>query len=489
MFQWLKKRKPASQYDFRTPLLRFSKHDAITIGDAMEGGIVVMGGSGSGKTTSSGYQLSLAMLRNGFGGLVLTVKPDEVDRWRKLCKAAGRSGDLIVFDEAEGHAFNFLNYQANRQSPESGLTENLVGLIEEMMEVANRSNGLRASKGDEAYWVYARKEFARNAIDLVLLAKGSVWISHLVEVIRAAPRSRDEARRSDFHETNVVGMLIEAAKKRQTSDTAFHDLEQVEEYFITSFAGLAEKTRSVIESSLMGVLDLFCRGKLYQLFSQSTTVTPDAILDGKIIVVNLPTKVYGGVGTIAQTIWKAQVQQRIEQRAAHEDRPCFLYIDEAQNFLSVRDMHFAATARSSKCVNLWLTQNISNVFVTFGGDEAGKAACDSILGLPQTKILHQNADPVTNNWSAELIGRRKLRMRSASMAPPSQNCFSLFGEEAQVTASFSESYEFIVQPSDFVALTKGGRPHGYADAIVFQGGRRWKRTGDSYMRVSIEQGF
>ena len=488
MLQWLKTRKTLSQYDFSAPLLRFSKRDAITVGEAMEG-IAIMGGTGSGKTTSSGYQISLAMLRNGFGGLVLTVKPDEVERWKKLCKAAGRLSDLIVFDEAEGHAFNFLEYQAMRQSSESGLTENLVSLIEEMMEVANRASGFRTSKGDEAYWVYARREFARNAIDLVLLAKGSVWISHLVEIIREAPRSRDEARRPGFHENNVVGMLIEAAKKRQTSDAAFHDLEQVEEYFITSFAGLAEKTRSVIESSLMGVLDLFCRGKLYHLFSQSTTVTPDAILEGKIIVINLPTKVFGGVGTIAQTIWKAQAQQRIEQRKPHEDRPCFLYIDEAQGFLSVRDMHFAATARASKCVNIWLTQNISNVYVALGGDETGKAATDSILGLAQTKIMHQNADPVTNNWSAELIGRRKLRMRSASIAPPSQNCFTLFGEESQMTASFSEAYEFIVQPSDFVALTKGGRPHGYADAIVFQGGRRWSRTGDSYMRVSIEQGF
>lgn len=80
-------------------------------------------------------------------------------------------------------------------------------------------------------------------------------------------------------------------------------------------------------------------------------------------------------------------------------------------------------------------------------------------------------------------------MRSASIAPPLQNGFALFGEEAQVTASFSESYEFAVQPSDFVALRKGGRPHGYAEAIVFQGGRRWKLTGDSYLRVSIQQGF
>lgn len=488
MFQWLRKRPTITPYDYRTPLLRFSKHDSITIGDAMEG-IAIMGGTGSGKTTSSGYQLSLAMLMCGFGGLVLTVKSDEALRWRRLCEAAGRDGDLVIFDEAGGHAFNFLEYQASRQSPESGLTENLVGLIEEMMEVANRANGMRASKGDEQYWVYARREFARNAIDLVLLAKGSVWISHIVEVIREAPRSRDQARSPDFYKSNIVGRLIEIARERLKDDSALHDLEQVEEYFIKSFAGLAEKTRSVVESSLMGVLDLFCRGKLYQLFSRSTTITPDAILEGKIIVINLPTKIYGGVGIIAQTIWKAQTQQRIEQRTPDEDRPCFLYIDEAQGFLSVRDMHFAATARSSKCVNLWLTQNISNVYVALGGDEAGKAATDSILGLAQTKILHQNADPVTNNWSAELIGRRRLRMRSASIAPPSQDSYSLFGVEAQVTASFSEAYEFAVQPSDFVALKKGGRPHGYADAIVFQGGRRWKLTGDSYRRVSIQQGF
>lgn len=475
-------------WDQGQELIRFNRNDAITMGQAMEG-IAILGGTGSGKTTSSGFQAALQMVRLGFGGCVLTVKLDEVDRWQKLCNLAGRADDLIVFDEEHGHSFNFLRYQAERQSATSGLTQNLVDLLEEMIELSGRVSNLRASRGDEQFWSYSRRELARNAIDLVLLATGSLSIGHLLEVVRDAPRSRDQAESPDFKRNSLIGMLLERAGANVKSVNDSHDLEQVSEFFTKSFAGLAEKTRSVVESSLFGVLDQFARGKLHRLFGQGTTVTPDDILAGKIVVLNLPIKQYMGIGMLAQSLFKAQFQQRLEQRSVAENRPCFLYVDEAQGFLTARDMHFAATARSSRCVNVWLTQNISNVYMALGGDEAGRAAADSLLGLANTKILHQNADAVTNEWAATLIGRRKLTMRSSSTSHGSFNQWFPGDNTPQLSFSRSEAIEYIVQPHVFASLCKGGRPHGFAEAIVFQGGRRWAATGDSFVRVRIKQGF
>jgi hypothetical protein len=487
MLGW--KRIPKTHpWDHDQQLLRFNPQDSLTLGQAMEG-IAILGGTGSGKTTSSGFQLSQAMLRRGFGGLVLTVKVDEVERWQRLCRLTGRSNDLVIFDEEHGQQFNFLRYQAERQSATGGLTQNLVDLLEEMIELSGRVTSLRASRGDEQFWSYARRELARNAIDLVLLATGSISVRHLLEVVRDAPRSRDMASSPDFLRQSLIGMLLERARASIRSEYERHDLEQVEEYFTKSFAGLAEKTRSVVESSLFGVLDQFTRGKLHRLFGQGTTVTPDDILAGKIVVLNMPIKQMMGIGMLGQSLFKAQFQQRLEQRSAKEDRPCFLYIDEAQGFLTARDMQFAATARSSQCVNVWLTQNISNVYVALGGDESGRAAADSLLGLANTKILHQNADAVTNEWAATLIGRRRLLLRSSSTSHGTFSTFFPRDSIPQMSFSRSEAIEFIVQPHQFASLRKGGMPHRFAEAIVFQGGRRWAASRDSFLRVHIEQGF
>ena len=44
--------------------------------------IGITGGIGSGKSSGSGRMLALSYLKNGFGGVVLTGKIDEVNFWR-----------------------------------------------------------------------------------------------------------------------------------------------------------------------------------------------------------------------------------------------------------------------------------------------------------------------------------------------------------------------------------------------------------------------
>lgn len=56
-----------------TPLLRIGSQ-SWTINDACEG-VMIMGATGSGKTSGSGAHLAHAYLRAGLGGLVLVASP------------------------------------------------------------------------------------------------------------------------------------------------------------------------------------------------------------------------------------------------------------------------------------------------------------------------------------------------------------------------------------------------------------------------------
>jgi hypothetical protein len=152
-------------------------------------------------------------------------------------------------------------------------------------------------------------------------------------------------------------------------------------------------------------------------------------------------------------------------------------------------MHFAATARQSRCANIWLTQNISNLYVALGGHDAGQAAADSLLGLCQTKIFHSNSDPVTNQWAANLLGRRKQRFMSISVNHPPVDPLPLFYQSPQFSTGLSEAFEHAVQPHEFARIPKGGPANGMqAGAIVFQGGRVWS-SGETYLFTSVKQGF
>lgn len=68
-----------ASWNLDKPLLHLTKKDPFTLRDSFEG-VHFFGGIGSGKT-SSAKLLAKAMLRAGYGGLVCTVKPDEIALW------------------------------------------------------------------------------------------------------------------------------------------------------------------------------------------------------------------------------------------------------------------------------------------------------------------------------------------------------------------------------------------------------------------------
>ena len=65
-----------------------------TIGKSCEG-TVVFGRAGSGKTSGTAAHLSRAMLKDGYGGLVLCAQTGEAETWRARAAASGRTNDLV----------------------------------------------------------------------------------------------------------------------------------------------------------------------------------------------------------------------------------------------------------------------------------------------------------------------------------------------------------------------------------------------------------
>lgn len=487
---WLMNRhrpsKPKSPFHLDLPLVLVEGNEAITIRDSFTN-TVILGSPGSGKTTTSGYLLAKAMLARGYAALAMTAKPDEASRFTRLAREVGREAELVIFDESR--QFNFLKYIASLNPTDTSFSNVLIGVIEEISELLDRLSGKSGDDSEGPFWTQSRRLYMLNAIDLCLLAIGEVSLPNLAEIMNDSPRSLEQARNAEWQRQSIICQLLSLARNKATTEYQLEDIAAVETYFLRTFAGLAEKTRSIIEASVYGVVQLFSRGMLKKMFCTDTTDSPEDLLDGKIIVLNLPIKKYFGIGMVAQTLFKIAAQMRLEQRQPHEIRPCMFYMDECQSYLTLRDQAVAATARSSRIANVWLTQCVSNLHVSLGGHEAGKATVESLLGLASIKIFHANGDPVTNNWAADLIGRRRIRMRSVSLVHEPTMNFSLFRPPPQVTSSSSESFEFIVPPHTFAMLQQPSSTLRKAEAIVFQAGRRFASTGEPYCQTYFEQGY
>lgn len=480
-----KRPEPALLHPFSPeyPLLSFSASDQWRVRDAFCG-TQIFGATGSGKSSGSGQAIAKAYLYAGFGGLVLTAKPDERDVWLRYARQTGREKDVVVFSPSESWKFNFLDYELRRPGKGRGLTANIVNLFCHVIETAES----KASGGhQEPYWMQQLEYLLTNDVDLMVLAEGRVSLQGLYDIVNSAPQNAEQIHDPDWQSRSYCYACFVKADQRSKTPQQQHDFNLTADYWLKEFPQLAEETRSVIKSMFTGMATRFLRGALYPLFCTETNIEPDDTYRvGKIIILDLPVKEFMKVGQSAQVLFKYMFQQAVERRDVSQyPRPVFLWADEAQNFISSYDMRFQETARSSRACTVYLTQNLSNYYKEMGG-ETGRAAVDSLMGNLQTKIFHQNGDFQTNSWAADQIGRTWQTKINPGM---SQRDRSSGFADSQYNSNFnsSRSVEYDILPREFTTLKTGGPPDFCSEAIIFQGGRIWAAEDKTWMKLAFNQ--
>jgi hypothetical protein len=458
-----------------------------TVGHAVQGTLIA-GQTGSGKSTGSGKQILCSFLEAGFGGLVLCAKADEADHIRTQCRACGREEDLIVVQPGGPWRFNPFTHEAERAG--TSHVESIVGLFSALLELTQRSGGSSGRDG-ERYWVLACLQLVRNFVNLLLLATGRVSIDELYAAIVSAPNSLDQAASQAWRKSSRCSQLLMQADQNPKSPAQKRDLGLTADYILLEYAGLSDKTRSVVVSMFTSLIDVMQRGVLYELFGTDTTFTPECSAAGKIIVCDLSVKTHGLTGLIANLLLKHVWQKVMERRMITADsRPVFLWMDEAQHFLVSEDQLFLTTCRSARVATVLLTQNLPNVYAACGSGEQGKAQADSLLGNCCTKIFHANTDPVTNEWASSIIGMTRQVMASGNSSAPQDWVSTAIGlpRETTVSAGFNESWNHDVQPSVFTRLRTGGPSNGFlVDGILVQSGKVFADTGKIWRPVTFSQ--
>lgn len=350
-------------------------------------GTLVTGATGSGKTSSSGVHLAEVMLRNGWGGLVLCVKPEEYQFWLELATRTGRNKDLVRFSVNSGHGFNFLDYESNPTYAGGGcgIVGQILHTFSQVLAIVGRSG---SRNKDNPFWDQARDQLLRNAFQLCISSGEKLTAELLYSVLMAGVNGDDQV---------LDGLFYKAMEKHRQSAAIVSDLNIAVDYLKKELPNLDERTRSNIQITVTSFCDILMRHPLKELFAGATTVSPADIFQGKIVVVDISVKQFGTIGAAANGIWKFCFQTAAERRK-DKSVPCFLWMDEGQYFLTDYDALFQQTARSSRVATVLLTQNIPNMIKVLGKDST-----DSLLGNYQTHIFHQNQCPITNQWMEDTL--------------------------------------------------------------------------------------
>lgn len=480
------------------PILKFSEtdpRDYVTLRDFLRGCLIV-GGTGSGKTSSSGKTLAKSFLNKGMGGLILCAKPEERSHWEAMITECGREEDLIVFCEDSPYRFNPFQYEVTRKGKGAGATFNLVNLLMTIYQMGRTITGQGAANESDRFWDTALKRLVGRVIDLLKLAGEEVSITNMHAVITSTLSKEEREAMNSFMEGKDHNQIMKKleewgesnfymrcyfnATKRLVSieednNKLTRQYQLVKNYFNREFALLAEKTRTIIIESFLGIAEPFLSGLLYEYFATDTNIYPEWIEEGKIIIMDFPIKEYMELGVYAQGIFKYLTQQALERRRFKEgDRPAFLWIDEAQFFInSSYDQLFLTTSRSSGTCVCLITQNISNFYASIGGRNP-KPQVDSLLGLLVVKIFHNNSDPVTNKFASDYLGNHFKGVGGISA-----------GQYSSI--NLNQQWHYQVNPQEFTILKTGGQLNNFeAESIIAVSGKVWS-NGKNFKKVTFNQ--
>ncbi|MDR3459675.1 MAG: TraM recognition domain-containing protein [Verrucomicrobiae bacterium] len=452
--------------------------DVVTFGEGLDWtlrnafeGVFILGATGSGKTSGSGATIAESFLHAGFGGLVLTVKTDEAEHWRKLCARCGREKDLVVVQRGGDWRLNLLAYEAQRPGQGGGLAKNLVAFCRNLLGIATRSQG---GGSNDQFWQSATDQLLNATFDLFLMAGGAITFDRLANFIAAAPTEKLPTSEAGWLKIPLFGEVLAKAKANAGSAEDLRVLKRTTDYWCKIYPGLASKTRTSITLGVFAMLDTFRGRDVPDLISSDTNLTPESIMSGKIVVLDLPIKEFGQTGLLVQSAWKYLFQMALERQAKAGDasrRPVFLWEDEGQHFFSDHDHHFQATARSARVCRVVLTQNLHNFYMQFG--QGGDAAANSVFGNLNTKIFHSNNDVATNEWSSKQFGSEiRTRMTVSQNPPPQASGFfdsfrQMINPASNTGYSHAEAWEPSVRPEEFCKLRNGGRQNDFeVDAFI-----------------------
>ena len=475
-------------WDDSHPLLDFgsddSGEDIWRLKDACEG-VLVLGAPGSGKTSASAFALAGAFLTAGFGGLVLCAKPEEARRWQSLCERFGRAQDCIVIRPGGPHKLNVLAYETQRPGDRIGLTDDLIAFFRVLIAVVSKR---AATQGKDDFWINATNQLMRALFDLFLLAGEPMSIDSLTEFVTQAPEEPGKLWETDSR----FGSVLSQAEARVKSPEDERIFRNAYAYWTQTYPGIADATRSGIVLGFTAMANALSGRGIHDLISSETTLTPEMILSGKIVILDLPLKECGQGGLMVQAAWKYLFQRAVERRAdkgRQTARPAFLWSDEGHLFFSQHDIDFQPTARDCRTPHVIISQSLHN-FYQLGHNPH---AVQGVFATMNTHIYHANGDLETNKWSSEKLGTaiKTLVNVSISSQPkhpthPKHWLLDMFKQderESTSSTSVNQHRETIFQPETFSQLKKGG--DGTCQAVVLWVSHKFRCNQGRPFRVTV----
>ncbi len=350
--------------------------------------LLVLGGIGSGKTTSVIQPILLQCLAQGIGGLVFDVKGDFGVAAAALARAAGRTLTVIG---PKRRAFHLLR----------GLTpEAAAGFLKSAL--------LLSGTPPDPFWTDTAVELCRNALGVLSFLPEYYTLNGLYDYL-----FHDDARaRLD---------RIVRAEAPGLSPQALRLLRSYQAYHEGVFTRFDAKVASGVLASVAQVLTPFTHPDLVDAFCPQTDVPGmEALARSELLLVDLPLAVWGMGAKVVYTFLKLRFFQYMQRRSARERaHPLLFLCDEYQEIVSANkdglsDLSFWDKARAFGTLGVVSAQSVASVYAALGDRDLA----DTLLQNFRQKLCLRTEDPHTLRLWEALFAQRAPAARHDPLIPP-----------------------------------------------------------------------
>lgn len=443
--------------------------------------VCVFGRTGSGKSSGFGRMAMYSLAAHPlFCGLVLAAKPEDKGEWQAAFKAAGREKDLVVVEPGGAHRLNVLDYIARSGGDAREIVRCLMN-INETLRTSDSSGGENAD--------FFQRETERqlyHAVVIVMAATGGASAPDLQRFVNGAARNpqqiADATWQAGFHHQCIKKAMTNAKAGREK-----HDVELAIDYELGELPGMADRTRSSIEVGSLGLLHVICSGLASSLLSEGTTISPDDVLAGKTILVNVPPAEFGDTGACVNAAFKYVMQRRMLRRVFKPgERFVLIYADEAQQFVNSYDSTYLAQCRSHGGGMVYLTQSKHSYYAALHGQK-GRHQVDALLSNFGLKVFNALGDIETAEWASNLCGKERKLYMGGSTSPDEDVFDAMFGS-TRFSGSFNEQLHPIIEAHEFLnGLATGGAANAFLVSAICVRSAEPFSNGRNFIRTSFSQ--
>ncbi|HUW98053.1 MAG TPA: type IV secretion system DNA-binding domain-containing protein [Acidiferrobacter sp.] len=337
--------------------------------------LLVLGGIGSGKTTSVIQPVLLQCLKQGVGGLIFDIKGDFGVAAAALSRSAQRSLTVIGPNR---RAFNLLR----------GLTpEAAAGFLKSAL--------LLTGSPSDPFWVDTAVELCRNALGVLSFIPEHYSLAGLYEYLFC-----DDVRARWDRQLSVEAVGL--------SPQALRLLRSYQSYHEGVFTRFDAKVVAGVLASAAQVLTPFTHPDLVDAFCPPVdALSIDGLGAGEIFLVDLPLAVWGVGAKVIYTFLKLRFFQYMQRRPAPErSRPVLFLCDEYQEIVSANkdglsDLNFWDKGRAFGTVGIISAQSIASFYAALGDRDLA----DTLLQNFRQKLCLRTEDLHTIHYFERLLGR------------------------------------------------------------------------------------